>query len=159
MGAFFSFINFLSWAHYGFMWMLYELFHAMCESNKSRFCWYIRISTEAHCVILNIIASLDSDVHESTKLFSYLPYDFSVCFSSYPVRGVAMKSVFPKYVSTENGDCWYFTSSFVFFSMFLNNIFIIWSVWSILMPYLLWILLMFSSFRYLYFLESVKFLC
>ena len=34
-----------------------------------------------------------------------------------------MKSVFSKDLSIENGDCWNFTSSFVFFPIFLNNTF------------------------------------
>ena len=48
------FINLLSWLHYGFMWILHKLFHAMFESKKKRFCWCNNISTEAHCDILSV---------------------------------------------------------------------------------------------------------
>ena len=64
---FMGFLNFLSLVHDEFMWMLYEIFHAMFESKKYRFYWCIHVSTEAHGDILNIIVSLDSAVHESTK--------------------------------------------------------------------------------------------
>ena len=67
LGDFFSSTNFLSLVYYSFMWMLHEIFHAMFEINKGRFCWCIRIAAEAHCEILKIIASFYSDVHESTN--------------------------------------------------------------------------------------------
>ena len=38
-------------------------------------------------------------------LFRDTPYDFSVFFSSDPMRGVSTKSVFSKEVSVGNGDC------------------------------------------------------
>ena len=47
--------------------MMHEVFHDIFERNKNRFCWCIHISTEAHCEILKIIASLDSGVHEYTN--------------------------------------------------------------------------------------------
>ena len=47
--------------------MVNEIYHAIFERNKRRLCWCIHIATESHFDILKIIASLDSDVHESTK--------------------------------------------------------------------------------------------
>ena len=49
------------------MCMLNEIFHTMFESKESSFCWGIHVATEAHGEILNIIASLDSGVHDSTN--------------------------------------------------------------------------------------------
>ena len=66
--AFMSFVNFLSWIHYDFVWMVHEIFHAIFESKERRLFWCIRVSNEAHWEILKIIESLDSDVHESTNL-------------------------------------------------------------------------------------------
>ena len=53
-----SFANFLSWVHYGFMWMVHMILHAMFESKESRFCWCIHVATEAYGDILDIISSL-----------------------------------------------------------------------------------------------------
>ena len=51
--------------------------------------------------VLNIEASVTSDVHEATKpaveVSSMLLLNF---FISFPIRSVAMKSIFSKYVST-----------------------------------------------------------
>ena len=44
--------------------MVHEIYHAMFERNKIKFYWFIHVATEAHGEILNIIASLDSDVQE-----------------------------------------------------------------------------------------------
>ena len=49
------------------MWVVHEVFHAMFEIKKGMFCWCIHTATEAHCEILKIITSLESDVHESTN--------------------------------------------------------------------------------------------
>ena len=68
MWSFMGFINFLSLVHDRFMWMAHEILHAMFDIKESRFFWGIHIVTEAHDEILNIIASLDSGVHESTNL-------------------------------------------------------------------------------------------
>ena len=46
------------------MWMVNEISHAMFENKEIRFCWCIHVATEDHGERLNIIASLDSDVHE-----------------------------------------------------------------------------------------------
>ena len=66
MWDFMGFLNFLSWVHDGFMWIFHEILHAMFESKESRFYWEIFVATEAHGETLKIIASLDSDVPEST---------------------------------------------------------------------------------------------
>ena len=66
----------------------------------------------------------------------------SICFRYYPIRYVAMKSVFSKDVSTGKCYFWNFTSSFVFYSQCYWIMFLmIWSIWSILIPYSLWIML------------------
>ena len=65
MGAFVSYIKFLSLVYEGFMRMAHDIFHAMFDIKKIRFCLCIHVATEAHCEILYIIANLDSDVHES----------------------------------------------------------------------------------------------
>ena len=48
--------------------MVHEIQYAMFEINKGRFCWCIHVATEVHSEILKIIASLDSDLHESINL-------------------------------------------------------------------------------------------
>ena len=50
------------------MWMAYEILHAMFESKKIRLCWCIHVNTEANGEILNIIPSLDVNMHESNNL-------------------------------------------------------------------------------------------
>ena len=49
------------------MWMVDEIFHAIFEIKEIRVCWLIHVSTKLHNDILNIIESLNSDVHEATK--------------------------------------------------------------------------------------------
>ena len=71
VGAFISFINFISWVHDRLMWMVHEIIHAMFERNKSRFCWCNYVSTEPHCDILKVISNLNSDAHESTNPVIY----------------------------------------------------------------------------------------
>ena len=67
VGAFLSFIKFISWLHDRFMWMVREIFHAMFEINKIRLCWVIHVATEMYSEILKIIASLSSGVHDYTN--------------------------------------------------------------------------------------------
>ena len=74
VGAYVSFVHFLSLVHDGLIWMVHELFHSIFYSNKIRLFWFIRISTAAHCEILKIIAGLDSGVHESTNPVIWLSY-------------------------------------------------------------------------------------
>ena len=64
VGAFVSFLNLLSWVHYGFTWMVHDIFHAMFDRNKIRFCC---VATETHGKILKVISSFNSDVHEYTN--------------------------------------------------------------------------------------------
>ena len=79
--------------------------------------------------------------------FSDNPFYFSICFRSSPMRGVATNSIFLKYVSTGNCDCWNFTSSFVFVSQYSWIVyFMMWYIWSILIPYLIWIMLILGIF-------------
>ena len=81
-----------------------------------------------------------------TQWFRDPPCVFSIFFSYSPMRGVAMKSVCSKEVSVGNGYCWNLTSSFVFVPQYYWMIFfIMWSVWSILIPYVPWIILMLRS--------------
>ena len=49
------------------MRVVHEIFNAMFEGNKIRFCWGIHISDYIHGKVLNIIAYLDSAVHEVTN--------------------------------------------------------------------------------------------
>ena len=58
----FSFLT-IEW----FMWMVHEIFHAMFEIKESSFCWVVLVYNDRHCEILKIIASLNSDVHESAN--------------------------------------------------------------------------------------------
>ena len=67
VGAFISFINVLSWVNGGFIWMVHEILHVMFDIKKIMFCWFICVATEVHCKILKVIASLNSDFHESTN--------------------------------------------------------------------------------------------
>ena len=150
VGGFVSFVNFLSWLYNGFMCMVHEVFHDIFERNKIRFCVCIHKATKAHCEILNIITILDSDVHESTNTVIYwYSMLFLIFFRSSPMRGVAMKSVFSKDVFTGHCDFWNLTSSFVFVPQYSWMIFsMMWSVLSILMPYLHWIMSMLRSFSF-----------
>ena len=78
-------------------------------------CRCIHIPTEAHCEILKIIASLYNNVHETTNpVIRDPPCDFSICFSSAPMKGVAMKSVCSKEASIGNGDLLKFNFIFLF---------------------------------------------
>ena len=47
--------------------MVHEIFHAMFESNKIRFYWFIHLTTDVNGETLEIIESLEIDVHESTN--------------------------------------------------------------------------------------------
>ena len=49
------------------MWMVDNIFHAMFYTKEIRFFWGVPVATEAHDEILKVVASLDSDVHESTN--------------------------------------------------------------------------------------------
>ena len=64
--GFHLFWNFLSWIHGRFMWILHDIFHDIYDSKWNRLYWVIIVSTEMHGKMLNIIASLNSAVHEST---------------------------------------------------------------------------------------------
>ena len=82
-----------------------------------------------------------------TQWFKDPPCDWSIFFSSSPMIGVSTKSVFSKEVSIGNGDGWNLTSSFVFVSQYSwIKFFMMWSIWSILMSHLLWIMLMLRIF-------------
>ena len=81
------------------------------------------------------------------QCLSDIPCGLYICFGSYPMRGVSTKSIFSNDVSTGKGDFWDSTSSFVFVPQYSwIYFFIMWSVWSIMIPYLLWIMLILSSF-------------
>ena len=56
------------------MWMVHEIFHTISKRKEIWFCWGIHVATEAHGKVLNIIAILDSDVHEATNLVTEEPY-------------------------------------------------------------------------------------
>ena len=49
------------------MCMVHEIFHAIFEGKKIRFCQCIHVSTEAHCEILKVVASFNSYVNDSTN--------------------------------------------------------------------------------------------
>ena len=77
------------------MWMVHEILHAIFESKEIRFCWCIYVATETHGEILKIVASLESDVHEYTNpVIEGSSIWFLKIFSSSPMAGVAMKSIF-----------------------------------------------------------------
>ena len=46
---------------------VHNISHAMSEDKEGMLCWRIYIFTEKNCKSLNIIACLDSDVHETTN--------------------------------------------------------------------------------------------
>ena len=136
VGAFFSFIFFLSLVYDGFMWMLHEVFHTMFESNKSRFCWCIHISSDSYCKILMIIASLDSDVHESTNPVIYWSsmwfLNLFQLFSN--ERCSHEECIFRVCIHYKWWLLKFYLILCFYYPIFLNNIFMVWSVWSILMP-------------------------
>ena len=65
--GFICLVIFISWIHDRFMWVVYDILHFMYDINEVRLCCSIHVSTETHGKVLNIIASLSSDVHESTN--------------------------------------------------------------------------------------------
>ena len=105
------------------MRMVHEIFHAMFQSKKVRFCWCVHIATESRCEVLKIVAILDSDGNYSTKP---VIQGSSMCFLN-----------FLKYLSNERCShegclfkgciCWeliFLKFDFVFFfPIFLNDIF------------------------------------
>ena len=66
------------------MSVVHDIFYAMSDGNKCRFCWGIHITTQSHGELLKIIACLDSDVHESTNpVIELTPmWVFNFAFSS-----------------------------------------------------------------------------
>ena len=147
MGDIFSSMHFLSSIHDGFMRMVYEIFHSMFERKKGRFCWCIHISTEAHCEILKIIASLGSDVNESTNP---MIEGSSMCFlnlfrllSNYKC---SHEDCMPKRVICQKWRLLKF--NLIFFQYYWMILFMMWYFWSMMMPYLLSIMLMLRSFRF-----------
>ena len=142
------FENVLSWIYDRFMWMVYEIFHAMSKKKEGKFCWIIHVATETHGKALNIIARLSSDVHEVTNLviegsFMWV-FNFFQLF--YNKRCIHEEYIFKGYVHWE---MWLLELYFIFYlcsSILLNNVFIIWSVWSIMIPYSPWIMLMLRRF-------------
>ena len=147
---FMSSVNFICWVHYGFMWMVHGVFHTLFEIKESRFCFWIHVATEAHGEMLKIIASLYIDVNEYTSpVIDWYSMWFINFFVSSSMIVVSMKSVFSNYVSTSKDDCWNFTSSFSLVPQHYWIIFfMMWSAWSILIPYLPWIMWMLRSFRF-----------
>ena len=77
----------------------------MSERKEVRFCWVIHVYTRIQGKVLKIVASLNSDVYEATNPviegLSIKVYNSSR-FS--PRRGVSMKRLLSKDVSTRNGD-------------------------------------------------------
>ena len=65
MSTFFGILP--SWIHDRFMWVVNKIFHAMSESKLVGIFWSIYVSTDTHDKLLNIIYSLNSDVHEATN--------------------------------------------------------------------------------------------
>ena len=47
--------------------MVHEIFHDMSVIMDSGFCSVIHVATETHDKVLNIVASLNSDLHEATN--------------------------------------------------------------------------------------------
>ena len=150
VGAFMSFVNFLSWVNDGLMWMVHEIFNAMFESKEVKFCWCIHLDTEAHGEIFKIIASLDSGFHEATNhVIEWYSMLFYIFFQFVSNERCTHKEYISKHVSTGNVDCWNFTSSSVFVTQyFWIMFFMMWSVWSILIPYFIWKMLMLRKFSF-----------
>ena len=67
MWYFMVFVYFISLINDEFMWMVHNILHSMFDYKENRLCWVINVATEAHGEILKIIASLDSDVYDSTN--------------------------------------------------------------------------------------------
>ena len=86
MWAFLSLVNFLSWLHDGFMCIVNDILHSMFDSKQSRLYWGIHVATETHDETLKIIASMDSDVNDSTnsmiEISSMLFINFFELFSN-----------------------------------------------------------------------------
>ena len=53
------------------MWRLHGVFHAMFDIKEISFCWCFNVATDVYGDIFNIIASLDSGVHESNNPVIY----------------------------------------------------------------------------------------
>ena len=84
-----------------------------------------------------------------TQWLSDPPWYLSIFVSFSPIKCVAMKSVISKDVSNRKGDFLNLNSYFVFVPHYYWIIFLMmWSVWSILIPYLLWIMLMLRIFTF-----------
>ena len=80
-------------------------------------------------------------VHQPSDLGIFRVFS-QVFFGSAPMRGVAMKIVRWKELSVCNGEYWNFTPYLVFSPQYsLMIFFMMWSIFPILMPYLLWIIL------------------
>ena len=47
--------------------MVHEIFHDMSDIKESGFYSVIHVATETHDKVLNIVASLNSDLHEATN--------------------------------------------------------------------------------------------
>ena len=144
---FMSFVNFLSWSHYGFIFMVYEIFHSMFERKEIGFYCWIHVSTEAHSDILNIIVILDSAVHEYTNpVIEWSSKWFIIfqLFSNY--RCIHEECIFKWFIYWKG---WLLEFYLLFFFVPQYSwiiFFMIWSVWSILIPYLILIMWMLSSF-------------
>ena len=115
----------LSWIHDRFMWMMNEIFHAMYESKEIRLCWGIHVSTETHGKVLNIIACLDSDIHEVTNqvIEGYYIWVFNLFWIFSNKRCGNEECLFKVCVHWKR---WFMKLYFIFcccYPIFLNNVF------------------------------------
>ena len=66
----------------------------------------IHLSIDTHSKLLNIIASLNGDVHKSTNL---VIEESSMCFLNFSrsslISGITMKVIFSNDISTGKGEC------------------------------------------------------
>ena len=128
--------------------MVHEIYHTMFERNKIKFYWFIHVATEAHGEILNIIASLDSDVQEyNNPVIELSSMLFLNLFQLFYNERCSHEECLFKICTHWKG--WLLEFYFIFClcsPIFLNNTFMMWSVWSILIPYLPLIMLMLRSF-------------
>ena len=150
VGYFMTFVYFISWVYDAFMWVVHEIFHAMFEIKESRFYWQINVSTEVHGEILNIIASLDIYVHDATNpvIESFFMWFLNLSQLISNDMCIHEACLFNIYINWKGWLLEFYLIFCLCSPIFLNHIFMVWSVWSILITYLIWIILMLRRFNF-----------
>ena len=135
--AFICFEKCLSWINDKFMWVAHEVFHVIYQSNESGFCWGIYVSTDTHGNILNITASLNSDVHNPTNTVIERYSTWFLIFQIFYNKGCIHKDYFFKVCV--HWERWSMKIYLIFLipppQYHWIRFLMIWSVWSIIISY------------------------